>query len=107
MAFTVESAVVIKSSDVLHRPKTSGSIRGCPRAFAALPAGPSAPLSLLSQASMEHVRPLSAFCSVSVANFCFSKTVFSAMFVKDVENAADRRRLLPTCPPARQLFSSS
>ncbi len=38
-----ESAVVIKSSDVLHQPKTSGSIRGCPRAFAALLAGPSAP----------------------------------------------------------------
>jgi hypothetical protein len=47
---------------------------------------------------MEHVRPLSAFYSVSVADFCFSKTVFSAMFVQDVENAADRRRLIPTCP---------
>jgi hypothetical protein len=56
---------------------------------------------------MEHVRPLSAFYSVSVADFCFSKTVFSAMFVQDVENAADRRRLIPTCPPARQLPSSS
>jgi hypothetical protein len=41
----------------------------------------------LSQVSTEHANP-SPFRSVFVADFCFSTTAFSAMFVHDVENAA-------------------